>query len=267
MRVILTSTMLLAMYTPALAAVTSSTQHSTSSTGLDGQIAVGDLISGKIATELPGDMGWHPAVSDPLDKLPAFTDDAGIRGTGLTGLMNDFPGDGNPAKIIRYDFSGPTDIGAIQVLTGNNGRDGRIYSTFAVYTSTDNDATYNLLGYFESDPLGSVNNANTPDDVRWGSTLVKVFDNASATLASGVTNMKFNLYAVDNTQGQYVDPFIGVNPFTGLDDLSGPPNPAQASPLVLEIDVLPVPEPASAALVLFGLCGVAGVVQRRRSSC
>ena len=218
MRVILASTLLLAMYSSALAVVTSTTQHSTSSTGLDSQIAVGDLISGKIATELAGDMGWHPAVSDPLDKLPAFTDDVGIRATGLTGLLNDFPGAGNPAKRIQYDFSSATDVGGIQVLTGNNGRDGRVFSTFAVYASTNNGGSFNLLGYFQSDPLGSINNTSTPDASRWGSTLVHVFDDSSATLASGVTNLQFDLYAVDNSQGQYRDPFDGVNPFTNVDD-------------------------------------------------
>ncbi len=261
MRLILASGMLVALAASASAAVTSSTQHSTSSTGLDSQIAVGDLISGKIATELPGDLGWHPAVSDPLDKLPAFTDDAGIRGTGLTGLMNDFPGAGNPAKRIQYDFSSATDIGGIQVLTGNNGRDGRVYSTFAVYTSTNNGGAFNLLGYFQSDPLGSVNNTGTPDASRWGSTLVKVFDNASSTLASGVTNLQFDLYAVDNSQGQYEDPFNGINPFTGLDDGFGE---AIASPLVFEIDVLAVPEPTSIVLVFGGLVGALGIVRRRR---
>ncbi len=54
-----------------------------------------DAIQGLIATELPGDLGWHPANGDPLDKLPAFTDGTGVRATGLTGLLNDFPGAGN----------------------------------------------------------------------------------------------------------------------------------------------------------------------------
>ncbi len=52
-----------------------------------------DLIQGMIATELPGDLGWHSANTDPLDQLPAFTDGIGAR-SGLTGLLNDFPGAG-----------------------------------------------------------------------------------------------------------------------------------------------------------------------------
>jgi hypothetical protein len=49
-----------------------------------------DLIQGMIATELPGDTGWHPANTNPADQLPVFTD--GLAGGGVAGLLNDFPG-------------------------------------------------------------------------------------------------------------------------------------------------------------------------------
>jgi len=258
MRAILTLTLAVTLFSQASAVVTSSTQHDTATTGLDSQIAVGDAISGLIATELFGDTGFHGAVSDPNDKLPAFTDDTGIRATGLTGLLNDFPGAGNPTKRIQYDLSGPTSIGSIQVLTGNNGGDGRIFSTFTVYTSTDNGGSFNLLGYFESDPLGTINNAGSNPQLR--STLVKVYDDASSILAAGVTNLQFNFYAVDNTGGQYRDPFDGVNPFTSIDDgLSA----AFVSPLLLEIDVIAIPEPATMGLLGCGLA-MAVLARRRR---
>jgi hypothetical protein len=74
-----------------------------------------------------------------------------------------------------------------------------------------------------------------------------------------VTNIQFDFYAVDNNGGQYRDPFDGVNPFTSIDDgLTG----AFVSPLVFEIDVIAVPEPASALLMLGGV--VALTVRRRR---
>jgi len=245
----------------AAAAVTKTTQHSETSTGLDSQIAAGDAISGLIATELTGDLGWHPANTAPADQLPAFTDDAGILGSGLTGLLNDLnppvSGVGIPVKRVQYDLASPTSIGEIRVLTGNNGGDGRIYSTFAVYTSTNNGGAFNLLGYVESDPLGSINNAGS--NPRYRSTLVSVFDDASPVLAADVTNIQFDFYAVDNTGGQYRDPFDGVNPFTSIDDgLSA----AFVSPLVFEIDVIAIPEPASALLVLVGIVGLASSRKR-----
>jgi hypothetical protein len=231
-----------------IAAVTSTTQHGPASTSLDGSIAVGDLISGLIGTELPPLNGWHGANTDPLDQLPALTDDSGIRATGLTGLLNDFPGAGIPAKTLQYDLGGPTDIGAIQVLTGNNGLDGRVFSTFTISTSTDNGGSFNPLGYFQSDPSGTINNAGPH-----GSTLVRVFDDASTILASGVTNLQFALYAVDNTGGEMRDPFDGVNPFTTVDDgLTA----AFVSPLVFELDVLaPIPEPTSLGLLMSVVAG------------
>jgi hypothetical protein len=69
-----------------------------------------------------------------------------------------------------------------------------------------------IIGYFESDPLGTVNSG------QWGSTLVRISDDTNAPLAAGATHLLFEFYAVDNTRGQYRDPFAGVNPFTGIDD-------------------------------------------------
>lgn len=252
MRELLALTMAAALAATSHAALTSTTQHGATSTSLNSRIAVGDVISGLIATELPGDLGWHPANTDPLDQLPAFTDDAGIRGTGLTGLLND-NSPGVPVKLIQYDLAHPTDVSGIRVLTGNNGNDGRVFSTFTVELSTDNGGSFSPLGYFQSDPSGTINSG------QWGSTLVTVFDDTNALLGSGVTNLQFNFYSVDNTQGQYRDPFDGVNPFTGADDgLTA----AFVSPLVLEIDV--IPEPATAGLLACGLTIALATLRRRR---
>lgn len=221
---------------------TATTTHGPQSTSLNGSIAAGDLISGLIPTVLAGDQGWHPANTDPLDQLAAFTDDAGIRGTGLTGLLNDFPPSGAPAKRVEYALGGPKDIGKIQILTGNNGKDGRVFSTTVVSTSTDG-TTFAPLGYFQSD-LSGTTNAGT-----WGSTLVAITNLGGGALATGATHVRFELYGVDNTGGQMRDPFDGVNPFTGVDDLLNAPN---SSPLVFELDVIAIPEPGSLAI-----CGTA----------
>lgn len=241
------------------ASVTFNTSHGDpNQVGLAAAISSTDLLQGMIAVELPGDLGWHPALSDPLDKLPAFTDGVGDRGTGLTGLLNDFPGAGNPAKKIRYDFTSPTTIGAINFFSGNNGRDGRIFHTYTVEWSTDGGGTWSSPIYVQSDPSGTLNNQSSVP--QFGSTLTQLFDN-SGPLALGATNLRFNLFAVDNTGGEMRDPYDGVNPFTGLDDgLSA----AFESPLIREIDVL-VPEPGSLLALGAGLAGFAGAWRRRRS--
>jgi hypothetical protein len=238
----------------ASALVTSTTQHGPASTSLDGQIAAADLISGQLGVEQPPLNGWHPANTLPADQLPAFTDDLGINppgGSGLTGLLNDFPGPGVPAKTVDYTLGGAKNVASIQVLSGNNGLDGRVFSTTVVEYSTNNGGSFSLLGYFQSDPSGTINNGGPH-----GSTLVTIFDNASATLIAGATDIRFYLYAVDNTGGQMRDPFDGVNPFTAADDgLSA----AFVSPLIFELDVVEVPEPASLALLALG-----GLFLRRR---
>lgn len=226
----------------AVPAATSTTTHDFSNTGLDGLIAVDDLISGLIATELPGDNGYHPAnpaSSDPLDPngLPAFTDDVGDF-SGVTGLLNDFPSLGSPTKLLQYDLPAPVAISSIQILTGNNNNDGRVFSTSEVKYSVDGGQNFLDLGYFQSDPSGSINNDGTPGGFPgpFGSTLVEIVsDDNSTSLATAVTNLQFHLYSVDNTLGEMRDPFDGVNPFTGVDDgLTA----AFVSPLVYELDVL-----------------------------
>lgn len=225
----------------AQAAVTSTTTHGAQNTDLNSMIAVGDLISGQMGVDLPPIYGWHPANTNPADQGVVLTDDLGPL-SGLTGLLNDFPTLGTPAKTLQYSLGSATDIGSIQVLTGNGGKDGRVFSTTVVRYSTDG-STFNLLGYFESDLPGTTNGG------RWGSTMVQIFDDASPTLVAGVTDVIFEMYSVDNTQDQYRDPFDGVNPFTGLDDgLTA----AFVSPLVYELDVVAVPEPASLGLLVLG---------------
>lgn len=239
---------------PATAAVTSTTLHGVTATEFDPLLSSSDLIHGRGTLDVdvfenPQDTfgnpaigvdSWHPANTDLADHLPAFTDGIGVRPTGLTGLLNDnFPveaASGRPAKIVEYVFDTPVDIGRINILTGNIvDPDGRIFSTTYIEYSTDNGFNYQPIGYFQSDPSGTVFNGDLPVEDQRSSTFVSVFDDSNATLVGGVTNLIFNLYSVSNTDGQMRDPFDGINPFTGVDD--GIPA-AFESPLVYEIDVL-----------------------------
>ncbi len=265
MRVTFALMMLMALPVSATAAATSTTQHGAGGHDLDGQIAIGDAISGLIATELAGDNGWHGATPAEPERLQAFTDDAGAI-SGLTGLLNDFPGVGTPTKRLQYDLASPTDIKRLQLLTGNFGGDGRVFSTALINYSTDNGANFlplggyvpgigaNSSGYYQSDASGVINSG------QWQSTMLKIFDDGGASLATGVTNLTVELYAVDNTQGENRDPFDGINPYTGVDDTL---TAAFQSPLVWEIDVVGVPEPATMILLAGGLV-VLSATRRRR---
>lgn len=248
------------------AAVTSSSLHGFNHDDFDGLLFDDDLIQG--LSEEPiffGDpgvyendqfpiTGWHPANNvDPADQLPSFTDGVGERGTGLTGLLNDnLPGappapiSGAPVKIVEYVLAEPSDIGRINILTGNrNNSDGRIFLTTSILYSTDGGASFDDLGYFESDPSGVFNNEVSPEsplDPEQASTITSIFNDASTTMLTGVTNIELSFYAVSifggpggDVSGVHVDPFDGVNTFTGVDDGFGP---AFISPLVWEIDVV-----------------------------
>lgn len=198
------------------------------------QISQTDLLQGSIAVELEGDQGWHPANSDPLDKLPAFTDGQGMRETGLTGLLSDFPGSGLPAKRIEYSLPVASDIAEIRVFSGNDGRDGRVFHTYTVAFSKNGGTVFDPPIYVQSHPSGTLNNK---DFNQWRAVLSQL-RGQDAPLARGVTHLRFDFYAADNSQGQSRDPFEGVNPFTGLDDQL---NTAITSPLIWEIDLIEAP--------------------------
>jgi hypothetical protein len=225
----------------AAAAVTSTSTRGLLAHDLDSLISATDALNGLIGVELPGDTGWHPANPASADSLlptglPAFTDGVGELGSGLTGLLNDFPEPrGVPVKLVEYALAAPTDVERIHILSGNNNNaDGRIFSTTVVRYSTDDGSTFNELGYFQSAPSGAINN-ETGGGTSDRAMLVEIFDDATTVMLPGVTHLQFDFYSVDNTQGENRDPFDGDNPFTGVDDgLTA----AFVSPLIWEIDVL-----------------------------
>ncbi len=218
--------------------ILSATVHAANDGALGVPFSSTDLVQERFGVERPGDLGWHsanPASGNSLNPngLPAFTDGVGDLGTGVTGLLNDFPASGAPAKLLEYDLGAARTIDEIRIFTGNNGNDGRIFSTTAVYTSADG-VNFDLLGYFQSDPSGAGNNSDAPDGPD-GSTVVRIFRDGDEPLAENVAYLRVDLYAVSDLEGVFRDPFDGVNAFTGVDDGLAR---AYVSPLVREIDVL-----------------------------
>ncbi|MFQ3586883.1 MAG: PEP-CTERM sorting domain-containing protein [Fimbriimonadaceae bacterium] len=216
-----------------------------------------DLIAGMIATNTIA-TGWHPATPSGLQyREGALTDGdnwLSIPNGNLAGLINDFPlVVGTPAQRFRYTFSETMNIMSIAVLTGNDGRDGRIFHTYAVYGIVGGGER-SLIAYVESAQLGSLNNADNNNNREIATILTR-----TNGILGAVDALEFDFYSVDNTGGQYRDAWNGVNPFTGIDDgLTA----AFVSPIVREIDVFgePVPEPAT--LAALGL-GALALMRRR----
>lgn len=200
-------------------------------TDLAASYGTSDLLQGLIATELSGDLGWHPVNTDPADQLAAFTDGEGMRASGLTGLLADFPGAGNPAKRLQYALPAPAEVTELRVFTGNNGRDGRVFHTYTVRFSTDAGQTFVAPIYVQSHASGTVNNSSVNN---WRVALSQLTD-TTGRLASRATHVQLDFYSVDNTGGEMRDPFDGGNAFTTTDDGL---NAAFVSPLVWEIDLL-----------------------------
>lgn len=240
----------------ANAAVTSTFNFGSMTDGSDlpYQPAANDLIAG-IAPPIvnayrPGTTdGFHPANTAPADQFPAYTDS--VFGGGLSGLLadNDPVVDGQVIQDITYTLNGDT-VTELRVFGGNS--DARQFLTLIVELSYDGTTFVGVganNGYFQ--PAG----VNTNDTPQGFGTVMRIFDDSGAPLGTGVQAIRLQFFASGNNNPQrYVDPFDGVNPYTGFDDGQFSAN---QSPLIREVDVLP--EPTSLLLL-----GLAGMLIRRR---
>jgi len=186
-----------------------------------------DLINLNVATTISG--GFHPANTNPADQEPAFTDGAGLGA--LTGLLNDFPGEGTPAWSGFWNLGGTFDIGEIRVFSGNTGKDGRIFHNYDAYVTTDptpsaSSAWFPVINTVIPAPFGTIN-AGTNE-----ACLTVVQSGTAAVIVQGVTALRIDFFAVDNTAGQFRDQWDPANP-NDTDGLTF----AISSPLIYEVDV------------------------------
>jgi len=174
--------------------------------------------------------GENNAVPGGPNYWPVL-DDGSFGGADQTGatVIN---GDANANGLLYKFTAGAATIGSISVYSGwaNNGR---IEQHYSVYTTTDVSVTGSSTWTF----LATVDNrAGAPTAFTTGndnSLRTTIFDNASATLASGITGLRFNFSGGQQNGG------VGYK----------------------EIDVQIVPEPSAA---LLGGLGMLALLRRRR---
>ncbi len=200
-----------------------------------------DGLHGNVATRLTG--GFYQAVVNDSDREPALTDGASLGP--MTGLLQDFPGVGQPAWSGYWTLANgsPVDLSELRVLSGNLGREGRIFHHYDAYTTGDpspgSASAWELIGSeITSATFGTRNSTNLT--ASW----TRVTGEGGGPIAQGVTGLRLDFYAVSNTDSLFVDDWDAGSP----GDTDGQPA-AIESPLIFEIDAwfqgegAPVPTP------------------------
>ncbi|MBE7486798.1 hypothetical protein HS121_00850 [bacterium] len=150
---------------------------------------------------------------------------------GLTGLLNDFPGENTPALIARWDLGGQANLNELRVFSGNNGRDGRVFQHYDVYVTQAQPPTSGFTLLAEEvacAPFGSGNPAAPNDYV---ACLTSLKDSLGGPLASVVTGLEIHFYSVSNTARQFRDDWNAGNGDDRDDEAA-----AFESPLIFEVD-------------------------------
>ncbi len=179
-----------------------------------------------------GHQGFHPlydngsygGVATQLAKLAD-----GAEGVVMDGILADYMW---PSSVFQYNLPAPTDIGEIRVFAANahpGGYDARVFQDYDVEISTDTnpDPKQRVFTRLISEVLavhtvcaggsggdGYYPKINKRDGTGEfvppiGASLTRVFDDANPTLAAGVTSIRLTLYGVGNTQGMFIDRWLG----------------------------------------------------------
>ena len=173
---------------------------------------------------------------------------ADVNGSGSWGLMDDgsfgatssadtfqIIGDATANGLLYKFTAGASTIGSISMYSGWNDN-GRVEQHFSVYTTTDVSVTGASTWTLLTTVGGGGSNGSTQFAAATDNSLkVTIYDNASATLASNVTGLRFNFGSDWQQNGQ-----VGYK----------------------EIDVQVIPEPSAA---LLGGLGMLCLLRRRRA--
>lgn len=185
-------------------------------------------------TIVHADIAYNSGENNAVPGGPNFwpvLDDGSFGGADQTGSTVIF-GDANSNGLLYRFTDGASTIGSISVYSGwaNNGRIEQHYSVYTTADATVNgSSTWTLLATVDNGAGGPTGFTTGADN----SLRTTIFDNASSTLASGITGLRFNFSGGQQNGG------VGYK----------------------EIDVEVIPEPSAA---LLGGLGMLALLRRRR---
>lgn len=169
---------------------------------------------------VPGGPNFWPVMDDGIFGSPGKTGSTVI------------DGDANSNGLLYKFTAGATTVGSISMYSGWSDN-GRLEQHYSVYTTVDisvtGSSTWTLLATVDNGAGGPTSFATGSDT----SLRTTIYDNASSTLASGITGLRFNFSGGQQNGG------VGYK----------------------ELDVTVIPEPSTA---LLGGLGLLALLRRRR---
>lgn len=139
----------------------------------------------------------NPGGCAPVNHMIDLTDGSG----GLFApVLRDFA---RSNLVARYDLGGPRDIDDVRVFSRMTGRDARVFQHYSVYVSKNDGATWQPLA------IDVMNGEYGDQNMESAVSFTRVYE-PDASLAEGVTNIRFVFYAVGlSANFSLVDPYQG----------------------------------------------------------